>query len=346
MNQISTYYHIGPHVLRVGCLPQMERTVLLPSFAPFLIPNEDGEKAKNVIEVDILPGKVSVFKSEDTFPHPVSFEWDNARCTLRRRKDGNYQISIAPQDDLATEAYADCSDRFHRNLIFLPDALLPIAPFVVNNFLMMIYTFATTEQGTLMVHASVIEYNGFGYLFLGKSGTGKSTHSRLWLKHIEGSRLLNDDNPVVAFDPMGRVMVYGTPWSGKTPCYLNEAVPVGAFVRLEQAPLNAISRLSVTHAFASLLPSCSCLKQDAAIYKGSIDTVTRIVTRIPVCHLKCLPDETAAHLCMRSITKTGDSHHEEDPAQRTAYPRNCQTHPPGTLSGTDGAGQQHEPVHR
>lgn len=305
MNQTNTYYRVGPHVLRIGGAEPLEPSALLPSFAPFVLPVEEGEKAAEVIEADIRPSEVAaVTDVEDTFPQPVSFEWENARCTLRRRADGSYRIGIAPLDNLAAEAYADCADRFRRNVIHLPEALHPMAPFVVNNFLMMIYTFATAERGTLMVHASVIRYEGRGYLFLGKSGTGKSTHTRLWLKHIEGSRLLNDDNPVVALDhKTGEATVYGTPWSGKTPCYLNESVPVGAFVRLEQAPANDISRLTATYAFAALLPSCSCLKQDAAIYKGIIDTVTHIATRIPVCHLKCLPDEAAARLSMQTITQ-------------------------------------------
>lgn len=305
MNQTNTYYRVGPHVLRIGGAEPLEPSALLPSFAPFVLPVEEGEKAAEVIEADIRPSEVAaVTDVEDTFPQPVSFEWENARCTLRRRADGSYRIGIAPLDNLAAEAYADCADRFRRNVIHLPEALHPMAPFVVNNFLMMIYTFATAERGTLMVHASVIRYEGRGYLFLGKSGTGKSTHTRLWLKHIEGSRLLNDDNPVVALDhKTGEATVYGTPWSGKTPCYLNESVPVGAFVRLEQAPANDISRLTATYAFAALLPSCSCLKQDEAIYKGIIDTVTHIATRIPVCHLKCLPDEAAARLSMQTITQ-------------------------------------------
>lgn len=307
MNQTNNYYRVGPHVLRIGCVEPLETSALLPSFAPFALPVEEGEEAAEVIEVDICPSEVAaVTDVEDTFPQPVSFEWENVRCSLRRRADGNYRIGIAPLDNLAVEAYADCTDHFCHNIISLPEALHPIAPFVVNNFLMMIYTFATAERGTLMVHASVIRYEGHGYLFLGKSGTGKSTHTRLWLKYIEGSRLLNDDNPVVAFDPKtGEATVYGTPWSGKTPCYLNESVPVGAFVRLEQAPANAISRLTATHAFAALLPSCSCLKQDAAIYKSIIDTVTRIATRIPVCHLRCLPDETAARLSMQTVIQAG-----------------------------------------
>lgn len=305
MNHNKIYYRIGPHVLRIGGIPPLEPAALLPPYAPFVLSEEGGKKAPEIIDVDLRLVEAPVQEADDTFPHPVSFEWENSLCTLRRRADGSCRISIAPLDNPSAEACAECSGMFRRNVILIPEALLPEASFVVDNFLMMIYAFATAVCGTLMVHASVIEYEGRGYLFLGKSGTGKSTHARLWLKNIAGSRLLNDDNPVVAADPLtGQVKVYGTPWSGKTPCYLNKSVPVGAFVRLEQAPCNDISRLTAVRAFASILPSCSCVKQETEIYKGIIDSVTQIAMQIPVFHLKCLPDRDAAYLSMRTVCRT------------------------------------------
>ena len=127
----------------------------------------------------------------------------------------------------------------------------------------MLYAFNAARHHTLLMHASVIVREGKAFLFLGKSGTGKSTHTSLWLKHIQDCYLLNDDNPVVHVDEKSKqVTVSGSPWSGKTPCYLNESVPAGAFIRLEQAPENKMKRENTVQAFASLLPSCSCLKQD------------------------------------------------------------------------------------
>ena len=303
MNQTNTYYRVGPHVLRIGGAESLEPSALLPSFAPFVLSVEEGEKAAEVIEVDICPSEVAaVTDVEDTFPQPVSFEWENARCTLRRRADGSYRIGIAPLDNLAVEAYADCTDRFRRNVISLPVALHPMAPFVVNNFLMMIYTFATAERGTLMVHASVIRYEGRGYLFLGKSGTGKSTHTRLWLKHIEGSRLLNDDNPVVALDPKtGEATVYGTPWSGKTPCYKNLEFPVAGMVRLRQASANRFYRCEDVDAFIALLPGCSVINRDERLYSALCEILIRLCGEVQVGLLDCLPDSEAAFLCRNEL---------------------------------------------
>ena len=56
--------------------------------------------------------------------------------------------------------------------------------FGLNDALMLIYAFAGSFRQTMLIHASCIRYNGFGYPFIAKSGTGKSTHSSLWLKHI------------------------------------------------------------------------------------------------------------------------------------------------------------------
>lgn len=69
--------------------------------------------------------------------------------------------------------------------------------FGINNALMVMYSLATACKKTALFHSSVVSYQNGGYMFLGVSGTGKSTHSSLWLKYIEGTELVNDDNPVV-----------------------------------------------------------------------------------------------------------------------------------------------------
>lgn len=174
--------------------------------------------------------------------------------------------------------------------------------FGINNAVMIAFAFSGAFHHLLMMHASVIMSEGRGYLFLGKSGTGKSTHSGLWLKHIAGADLLNDDNPAVRFGSDGTVTVYGTPWSGKTPCYRNLSVPVGAFVRLEQWPENIIERDKPLQAFASVLSSCSTMIWDKPSYDAILATTNKVATTTPAFRLKCLPDEAAARLCHDSVT--------------------------------------------
>jgi hypothetical protein len=173
--------------------------------------------------------------------------------------------------------------------------------FVVNCALMMLYTFITTNKLTVLFHSSVVSYQGKAYMFLGKSGTGKSTHSQLWLKHIEGTELVNDDNPVVRIID-GVARVYGSPWSGKTPCYRNVDYPIGGIVKLKQAPHNEIRRLKPVEAYVALAMSISGLRWKKQMGDGLHQTENQMTATVHVWHLSCLPDQNAAELCCKTIT--------------------------------------------
>ena len=166
----------------------------------------------------------------------------------------------------------------------------------IDNALMVLFAMATADKGTALFHAAVVSYEGKGYMFLGPSGTGKSTHAGLWLKYIEGAELVNDDNPVVRDG-----VVYGSPWSGKTPCYRNVSYPLGGIVMLSQAPYNKIERLGGLQAYASLVASISGQRWDSKIADGLHQTENALASSIPVWHLDCLPDEEAARVCQEMV---------------------------------------------
>ena len=177
----------------------------------------------------------------------------------------------------------------------------PEPAFALNNALMLLFAFASAGKGILEMHASVVTLEGRGYLFLGPSGTGKSTHSRLWLENIPGTELLNDDNPILRQEPDGSFRVYGSPWSGKTPCYKAQDVPVGAIVRIRQAPQNRIQRLQPVQAYASLMSSASAFRPFQDLADGWHRTLEAFATHVPCFTLDCLPDAAAAHLCHHTV---------------------------------------------
>ncbi|MBR1484781.1 MAG: hypothetical protein IJ612_03705 [Prevotella sp.] len=174
--------------------------------------------------------------------------------------------------------------------------------FGLNDALMLVFAFAGAYRQTLLIHASCVSYQGYGYPFIAKSGTGKSTHTSLWLKHIEGSELMNDDNPVVRIVD-GIPYIYGSPWSGKTPCYKDVKAPLGAVTRIDRALVNSVDRLGPVEAFASLLPACSSMKWDSLLYKNLCDTVTSVIETTPIYTLHCRPDEEAARVCHQTIVR-------------------------------------------
>ena len=173
--------------------------------------------------------------------------------------------------------------------------------FAFNNAMMLMFNFSTARLGALEMHSSVVMNAGKGYMFLGRSGTGKSTHSSLWIRHIPGTELLNDDNPILRLMPDGAVRVFGSPWSGKTPCYKAKDVPAGAIVSLKQAPYNKIERLSPIQAYATLMSSSSAFRPFKALADGWHDTMEKIAGKVPVFQLECLPDREAAELCHSTV---------------------------------------------
>lgn len=173
--------------------------------------------------------------------------------------------------------------------------------FSLNTVMMLMFAMATQRRNTLMIHASVTVKDGKGYLFLGRSGTGKSTHSQLWINNIAGCELLNDDNPVLRVDEDGGLRVYGSPWSGKTDCYRNLDYPVGAIVDLHQANENKIRRLSIVEAYAAVYVPCSGLRFVKELVDGLHATVENIVSTVPCYSLDCLPNAGAAFLCYKTV---------------------------------------------
>lgn len=153
----------------------------------------------------------------------------------------------------------------------------------------------------IAIHSSTIECEDHAVLFLGESGTGKSTHTRLWRENIPGARLLNDDSPIIRLYN-DTATVFGSPWSGKTACYRNVSRPIAGIVRLSQAPANEITRLSTLQAIGSLLPSCPpAFAYDNDLQDRICQTLSDILTQVPVWHLACLPDKAAAELSYATI---------------------------------------------
>ena len=164
------------------------------------------------------------------------------------------------------------------------------------------YGLMTAAKGTIAIHSSCIVADGKAVIFLGESGTGKSTHTRLWRENIPGAVLLNDDSPIIRVID-GTIWVYGSPWSGKTPCYKQERYPLAACVRLSQAPYNKIHKLHVIKGYAALHPSCPPeFAYDNRIYNYISTTLGQLLKVVPTYWLECLPDADAAWLSYNTVS--------------------------------------------
>lgn len=203
--------------------------------------------------------------------------------------EGEWNGALCVADDFRTATVRLCAHPVRRGLM-------------TDYGIMLMYILNTAPLETFVMHASAVVSKGKGYLLMGKSGTGKSTHCDLWERHIPGSERLNDDHPVIRFTN-DIPEVYGSPWSGKTACYRNLSVPIGGFVRLRQSVRNHIYRLTPLEAYASLAAGCAAMtwKPEHADAKDRI--IQRLVGSVPCWLLECLPDEAAARLCAATVRK-------------------------------------------
>ena len=223
-----------------------------------------------------------------TFPCP------SATFEVFRQDNGAYQILT--MNEFGIPCAFMQSDAERRNFTITTRGSNNDMVFGFNNTLMVIFTMCTAPHKTLLMHSATVENSGKGYMFLGVSGQGKSTHSNKWVEYIKGSTLINDDNPVIRIADDGTPIVYGSPWSGKRPIYKNVHYPIGGIAAIEQDKTNHIRRESIPVAFGIMLSSCSTLKFDKEIHIFICSTISKLLEKITIHTLFCLPDEEAARL--------------------------------------------------
>ncbi len=280
---------------------------VMTNYVPFELPSSNSDSALTSNSEAFQHPLFHLFVEEPVAHLPeLSAEWESVFIDTSEPELPRIEVYRSQTGWLIRQAFnrdAEAMLQVSANHDFSQAQLLATKPsrFAVDGAAMLVYAFASLPYQTLELHASVTVRDDWAYLFLGKSGTGKSTHSQLWQKAFPDAWLLNDDNPILRLTPEGPV-VYGSPWSGKTPCYKNDSKPVGAFVKLEQAPHNQIRRLSLPEAYAYILASASGLKIVPEMMDVMYATIAQFVQQTPGYYLECLPNTDAACLCATTIT--------------------------------------------
>ncbi|MGO1723553.1 MAG: hypothetical protein ACTHZ1_11870 [Sphingobacterium sp.] len=266
----------------------------LISFDAFFTPYD--ADAEVCLEAEVRYGSCDIDLGQRTLLSDVSIVWE--RFLFEDSQD--YYITTVKKEDEAENSLMVSSKDFGSSVLFIPDA--QEAATAINWLLMVQFGQRVLEFGGVMMHSSVVENGREGYAFLGKSGTGKSTHSRMWLTRYPDFRLLNDDNPVLILDELrSQVWIYGSPWSGKTPCYRAQGVPLKGIVRLEQASENKFTVRSGSQAFISLMPSGTGIRWNSDIFSKMLDNLETVSQLTTVGHLQCLPNTAAAELCFERL---------------------------------------------
>lgn len=153
--------------------------------------------------------------------------------------------------------------------------------------------YALLDRDVLLFHASALALDGDGYLFTAPSGTGKSTHARLWRERF-GQRvvMVNDDKPLLRLTG-SEVYICGTPWNGKHHLSRNTQAPLKGLCLLERDTVNHIERITPHEALPAVIQQSYRPEDRAALIKalGLADRLTQIV---PIYKLGCNMDVQAA----------------------------------------------------
>lgn len=158
------------------------------------------------------------------------------------------------------------------------------------------------ESGIILFHGSVIAVDGEGYLFTAKSGTGKSTHTRLWREYFgERAIMINDDKPLIRVTKSGAI-VYGTPWDGKHRLSTNTSVPLKAICILERGCENHIEKISRSEAYPMLLQQVNRPSGALKMHK-TLEIIDMIVETAGLYRLSCNMDISAAEVAYNGMNK-------------------------------------------
>ncbi len=157
--------------------------------------------------------------------------------------------------------------------------------------------------GSYLFHGSAVSVDGEAYLFTAPSGTGKSTHVRLWREFLqERAVMINDDKPLIRIPESGSPLIYGTPYDGKHRLSSNLCVPLKAICLLERAEDNTICRCTVKELYPALLEQLYRPSDRFATLKV-MELFDQTLRNVKLFRLSCNMDPEAAQIAYEAMRR-------------------------------------------
>ena len=157
------------------------------------------------------------------------------------------------------------------------------------------------KHDLLTFHSALVEYRGKAFAVCADSGTGKTTHARLW-RDCKNALILNGDRTVCGRTE-GRWTAYGTPWSGSSGEQINRSAPLEALVLLERSEVNYVQCLSGLEAFQALMPHLLYPSWDAELVGRAMELMDDLLANVRIYRLGCRPDSESVEVLCQAIFK-------------------------------------------
>ncbi len=207
------------------------------------------------------------------------------QCKAFLCEGNDYDFSVcATADEISEESnHAEFSDAYCESICIYRNICEKIAAY--NVFLM---------------HSSVLEVDGYAYAFAAKSGVGKSTHTRLWLKNVPHARVLNGDKPLFRLEKDGGITVFGTPWNGKENWGENISASLAAVCFIERGVKNAIRQIGEDEIISRMMHQLY-LRGERASVNQRLMLMDALVKAVPYYVLACTISDEAALLAYQTM---------------------------------------------
>ena len=155
---------------------------------------------------------------------------------------------------------------------------------------------------SIMIHSSAVKYKGKCYLFSAPSGTGKSTHTRIWEKlYGNDVKIINDDKPIIRL--MGdQLIAYGSPFAGGTHKFCDDSAPLFAIVFITRAKENFIRKLNSKEALPLLFQE-TVRKVSKERMNLVLDMIDIIIKKVDLYELCCNMEDNSARIAHDTIVK-------------------------------------------
>lgn len=218
----------------------------------------------------------------------------NVAITLSNQIERNMDPRLEPYCSI--DATPDCCSEIALNTLDL-------------NLYEDLYQFVVEElpkHGSFIAHAAVVEYDGLAYAFMAPSGTGKSTHIKLWIDTLGPDvTVINGDKPILRLDktPEGepQILACGSPWAGKEGWQTNTSAPLAGLCFLTRSNADSCHRISTAEAFDSAVRQIY-MPSDPVSAIRTLDFVDVLLHTVPLYRLSCTMCKTAVKASFEAMT--------------------------------------------
>ena len=162
-----------------------------------------------------------------------------------------------------------------------------------------LFAWAMPRKGAVMIHGVLIEWQGKGIVLTAASGTGKTTHARLWGEY-ENALIINGDR-VLLKKERGQWYAYGTPWSGSSGECVNRKVALNAIVFLHRGSINTAEKIAPLGVLGEMLPRIIAPKWHKEYSELAVDLAVKCLEDTALISLQCLPNADSVSVLKQEL---------------------------------------------